>query len=85
MKRHENYLRYVEMVQSLVREHYEEGRQDRCLAAVWRVWVYPKYPMCYETLRRIMSIDLPQEQERMRVAQSRPVYVEPTLFGNMDF
>lgn len=77
--KHENYLRHVEMVQQLVREYYEPGRQDRCLAEVWRRWVYPTYPMCYETLRRIMSVDLAQEQERMRVAQSRPV--QTPLFG----
>ncbi|WP_315334160.1 hypothetical protein [Porphyromonas endodontalis] len=81
--KHENYLRHVEMVQQLVREYYEPGRQDRCLAEVWRRWVYPVYPMCYETLRRIMAINIKEEQTQMRAAQSRPV--QASLFGDLEF
>ncbi len=44
-----NYIRKAKLIHKLTYEYYEVGRQDRSLAAVWRRWVNPQYPMTYRT------------------------------------
>lgn len=82
-KYHENYLRRVEMIQRITSKYYEAGRMDRCYAEVWRRWVYPIYPCCYETYRNMLSINVSLERKRMQEAVDKPLavlYQQPTLF-----
>ncbi len=72
---HENYLRKVERVQEITQKHYESGRIDRCYMAVWRRYVYPVYPMCYETYRTMLKIDVQDERDRMKKAVDKPNWV----------
>lgn len=78
---HENRLRQIQLVQSLASQYYQPGRLDRCMAQVWRRWIYPVYPICYETFRRWMAIDLESETQNVVKAQSKPdKYRKTTLF-----
>jgi hypothetical protein len=45
----------MELVCRIVKAHYEPGRHDRSLKAVWRRWVYPVYPVSYVTVRRYIK------------------------------
>lgn len=38
----------------LVRQHYEPGRQDRCLKWVWRTFVRPELGLSYAGFQRIL-------------------------------
>lgn len=69
---HENRYRKIRLVQELAGKHYEPGRIDRCMAEVWRRYVYPVYPVCYETFRRWMAIDLEAEDKNVVKACSKP-------------
>lgn len=80
---HENYLRRVEMVQRITLKHYEPGRLDRCYKEVWRRWVYPLYPCCYETYRTMLGVNVAQARKAMKEAAEKPAsieYAERTLF-----
>ncbi|MDY4246108.1 MAG: hypothetical protein SOX65_06465 [Porphyromonas sp.] len=76
---HENRLRKIQLVQALANQYYEPERLDRCLAEVWRKWVYPQYPICYETFRRYMAVDLKAAKENVTRAQSKPHQYDQTL------
>ena len=78
---HENTLRLIQQVQRLANQYYEAGRADRCLAEVWRRWVYPVYPICYETFRRYMATDIAHELKEVTEAKSKPSrFRQTTLF-----
>lgn len=49
-----NYKAKAKLITELTYKYYEVGRQDRSLAAVWRRWVYPVYPMCYKTFLKYL-------------------------------
>lgn len=68
----ENRLRMIQRVQELALAHYELGRLDRCYAEVWRRYVYPVYPICYDTFLRYMAVDVAEEASRVEVAKSKP-------------
>ena len=44
-----NTILRARLVQQIVEEHYEPGRQDRCLRWVWRNRVIQRYPMSERT------------------------------------
>lgn len=45
----ESSLKKAQIIADIVKEHYEPGRQDRCMEWVYRNIVYKRYPM---SLRR---------------------------------
>lgn len=57
------YYKRAEQIQAIVREHYEPGRQDRCLKWVWRKYVEPVYGMCYVTFLKYANAELKKEPE----------------------
>ena len=61
---HRNTLKRIELVCSIVKEHYEPGRRDRCYKEVWRRYVCPVYPMCYRTFLNNIGVNIPQERNR---------------------
>lgn len=61
---HRNTLKRIELVCSIVKEHYEPGRRDRCYKEVWRRYVCPVYPMCYRTFLNYIGVNIPQERNR---------------------
>ncbi len=65
---HENYLKKVEKVQKITQEHYEKGRLDKCYAQIWRHYIYPLFPMCYESYRSMLKIDVAKERKQMKRA-----------------
>ena len=64
---HRNYVKRVRLVCRIVQQHYEPGNQSKSYYQVWRLYVNPVYPMCYETLLRYISIPLPKEDEEEEV------------------
>lgn len=78
-----NYLQRVKCVQQLAAGYYERGRMDRCMAETWRRRIYPVYPMCYESFRRAMAVDVERELAALAAAQERQKKrpVQPYLFG----
>lgn len=46
---HRNLSNRIRRVQQIAREHYEPGNQSRCYRQIWKQFVYPVYPMCYNT------------------------------------
>lgn len=50
-----NYISKARLVYNFTYQYYEVGRQDRSLAAVWRRWVQPVYPMCYKTFLKYLK------------------------------
>lgn len=57
-------MKRIELVCSIVREHYEPGRRDRCYKEVWRRYVCPVYPMCYRTFLNYIGVNVAQERGR---------------------
>ncbi|MFT4073026.1 MAG: hypothetical protein QM654_14015 [Dysgonamonadaceae bacterium] len=53
---HENTLRKARIVADIVVEHYEAGRQDRCLEWCYRNVVNAKHPMSLRTFKRYIEI-----------------------------
>lgn len=53
---HENTLKKARIVADIVVEHYEAGRQDRCLEWVYRNVVNVKHPMSLRTFQRYIKI-----------------------------
>lgn len=51
-----NTILRARLVQQIVEEHYEPGRQDRCLRWVWRNRVIQRYPMSERTFFRYLGI-----------------------------
>lgn len=43
------YFRRAEEIQRITNEHYEPGRQDRCLKWVWKRHIYPTFGVCYSS------------------------------------
>lgn len=54
--KYENLIKRIKLVAELVQQHYEAGRQDRCLAWCYRTIVNKQYPMSERTFRRYISI-----------------------------
>ena len=49
--------------------------------AAWRRYVYRVYPICYETFRRWMAVDIQVAAQKVVTAKSKPLrYREKTLF-----
>jgi hypothetical protein len=46
----------AKLVQAIVKQHYEAGRQDRCKRWVFNNHVVKIYPMCEKTFWRLLSI-----------------------------
>jgi hypothetical protein len=53
---HENTLKKVQIVADIVAQHYEAGRQDRCLEWVYKNVVNITHPMSLRTFRRYIEI-----------------------------
>lgn len=69
--RHVSTMERAQRIQDIVARYYEEGNQKRCLKAVWRLYVYPLYPMHYRTFLRHVGLDVEAEQSaRSRALQS---------------
>ncbi len=62
--RKENLLKRIELVQRIVEENYEEGRQDKCKLQAYRNNVMPVYPMSERTFWRYMGIDLKDKKQK---------------------
>jgi hypothetical protein len=52
-----NTIRRAKLIQDLVQQHHEPGRQDRCLLWAYRNKVLAQYPMSERTFWRYMNID----------------------------
>lgn len=50
----ESTIKRAERVLELVRQHYEPGRQDRCLKWVWRTKVRPELGLSYVGFQAIL-------------------------------
>ena len=64
----------IAVVVEMVRRHYEQGRQDRCLRWVWEHHVYPELGISIRTFRRYLSeagvrvISPPRHKPRTRMS-----------------
>lgn len=58
-----NTLLKAQIVQHLVEENYEEGRQDRCKLWVWRTIVRKQIPMSQRTFYRLLTTDTRKKEE----------------------
>lgn len=54
------YIR-AKMIQEFTAQHFEPGRQDRCYAAIWRRYIYPRLGICYMTYLRYLKARAPGE------------------------
>lgn len=57
MKHQTSYLKRAREIQRIVSRHYEPGRQDRNLSAVYRRHVEPRFGITYKTFLRARKID----------------------------
>ena len=57
----------AKMIRMLTERHYEAGNNARCYKAVWRMFIYPVYPMCYRTYLNYLSI--PSTQPKCSAVQ----------------
>lgn len=57
-KSHINTLLRAKCIQDLARQYYEQGNYSKCYYQVWRVHIYPIYPMGYRTFLKYMKMDL---------------------------
>lgn len=51
---YESTIKRAERVLELVKQHYEPGRQDRCLKWVWRTKVRPELGLSYIGFQTIL-------------------------------
>ena len=58
-----NTQKRAKLVQELVNEHYEPGRQDRCKLWVYRNIVSKIYPMSQRTFFRLLKITSDEKKE----------------------
>lgn len=65
-----NTMLRAELVYNIVKEHYEEGRQDGCLLWVYRNRVNKVYPMSVATFWRCLRL---AEQTRERLNAPHPL------------
>ena len=56
-KIHINTLLRAKCIQNLARQYYEPGNNAKCYFRVWKVYVRPVYPMCYNTFLKYMKMD----------------------------
>lgn len=54
-KHHINISNRIRIVQDIARKHYEPGNYSRSYHQVWRLYVYPLYPMCYRTFLKYIN------------------------------
>ncbi|KAA6342197.1 hypothetical protein EZS27_010051 [termite gut metagenome] len=59
--RHNTIERAIK-VRELVKEHYEEGRQDRCKLWVFRHIIVKQYPMSVRTFYRYLSMNIKENK-----------------------
>ncbi len=57
------YFLRAKVLQEIAKQHYEPGRQDRCLKWVWRRHIYPAYGICYRTFLRCLKARDPEAAE----------------------
>lgn len=81
-KLHKNTLLRIQRVCDITRQHYEEGNLARCYKQVWRIYVYPIYPMCYHTYLYYLSVGL-ASYKGYKPYKAEPEY--PTLFDDEDY
>jgi len=60
----ENTRKKAILVQELVKQNYEPGRQDKCLRSVYRHHVIKVYPMCERTFWRYVHLKLEPEKPK---------------------
>lgn len=64
------YAQRAKILQELTDLHYEPERQDRCKAAIWRIYVERQFGICYLTYLKYLQYqpekeDPPQEFEQL--------------------
>jgi hypothetical protein len=64
MKHNDNTVKKAMKIQALVRQHYKEGRQDRCKLWVYRHIIVKEYPMGIRTFYRYMSIKAEEKENQ---------------------
>ncbi|MBE6331665.1 MAG: hypothetical protein E7070_05115 [Bacteroidales bacterium] len=62
------------LIQQLTAAYYEPGNLRRCYRAIWQRYIYPVYPMCYNTYLHYLGIDpapepRPEEDPRQLTLQ----------------
>jgi hypothetical protein len=67
--------RRKEIIEALIREHYEPGRQDRCKRWVYLHYVYPLTKISERTFYRYLG-----EYEKRLMAEADSPYVQLSLF-----
>lgn len=60
--KHKNTLMRIRKVHDIVNRHYEIGNQSKCYKAVWRNYVNPVYPMCYQTFISYINTPVGREE-----------------------
>lgn len=62
-KHHKNTLFRIRKMCDIVQQHYESGNYAKSYYKVWKQYVYPVYPMCYDTLLKYINTPLGELQE----------------------
>lgn len=62
-KRHPNTIKRALIIYDLTLKHYEEGNAKRNYKNVWRRYIYPVYPMCYDSFLKHLQIAREQTEE----------------------
>ena len=58
-RRYKSTIARAELIRKLTQQYYEPGNLSRCYKAVWRKYINPVYPMCYETYLNYLAIPTP--------------------------
>lgn len=66
-------IKRAEKIQSIVKEHYEPGRQDRCKLWVYRTYIFKMFGISQRTFFYYLSLDTQRKQ-------SRPAAIQLSLF-----
>lgn len=69
MAKNKNVLKRAQIVQCVMKEHYEPGNQSKSQIQVLRNVLMKTHPMSERTLRRYMKIDLDEEEKKSNDGQ----------------
>ncbi|MGI6078050.1 MAG: hypothetical protein ACOXZH_00165 [Bacteroidales bacterium] len=80
-----NKLRYYKIIVDIVKAHYVPGLTT--YAGVWREFVYPFYPMSYQTFMRIIAypkLNLELEELERKEKEAGQPRMNPTPKNQLD-
>ena len=56
-KTYKSTIERAKIIQQLTAAYYEPGDLRRCYRAVWKKYINPVYPMCYNSFLKYLNMD----------------------------